>query len=59
MSDSNKKPFLNRLRLFRALLQADTIQALDKLQQRIETTKPLNTPEWLREKVDQKRENAI
>ncbi|MEL6591348.1 MAG: hypothetical protein AAFQ68_14765, partial [Bacteroidota bacterium] len=59
MSDSNKKPFLNRLRLFRALLQADTIQSLDKLQMRIDTTKPLNTPEWLREKVDQKRENAI
>lgn len=59
MSDSNKKPFLNRLRLFRALLRADTLLALDKLRVRIETTKPLNTPEWLKEKVEQKRENAI
>ncbi|MEM6343125.1 MAG: hypothetical protein AAF927_04565 [Bacteroidota bacterium] len=59
MSDGNKKPFLNRLRLFRRLLKAHTQKELDKLINSIETTRPLNTPQWLIEKAQLKRSQAI
>ncbi|MFK7924553.1 MAG: hypothetical protein AB8H47_21535 [Bacteroidia bacterium] len=59
MSDGNKKPLLNRLRLFRALLKADSKKDLEKLLLRIQTTHPLNTPLWLIEKTQHKMANAI
>lgn len=59
MSDEMKKPLLNRLRLFRRLLRAHSQKDLNKLIYSIQTTRPLNTPQWLIEKALLKRDRTI
>lgn len=51
MSEGNKKPFLNRLKLFKALLRADSKSDLEKIAVQIDHTNPLDTRKWLKEKV--------
>jgi hypothetical protein len=51
LSDLHKKSYLNRLRLFRRLLQANGFEELARLASDIETTEPIDHPDWLRQKV--------
>ena len=56
LSETRKAPMLNRLRLMARLVNAKTQNALVKLHADIDTTKPLDNPEWLAEKVSERLE---
>lgn len=54
LSHSQKQPYLNRLKLFKRLINLKTSIELRKLEKAVKETQPIDRPEWLLEKIREK-----
>ena len=56
LTESYKRSYLNRFRLFRKMLNAHSAEELKLLQQEVNTTRPVSRPEWLIRKIEESLE---
>ena len=54
LAETYKKSYLNRFRLFRKFLRANSKKELLKLEKEVSNTQPLSRSEWLLAKIDQR-----
>jgi hypothetical protein len=56
LAPAYQKAYLNRLRLLLRLIGADSLEDLRRLEESLARTRPVDNPDWLRQKIARKRE---